>query len=300
MNFRRAVLPLLILVASAPAAAGGAARAPFLVNTSWLAEHLNDPSLVLLHVGDQESYNAGHIPGAQWVPYREIETRPDSDLTLELPPAEQLQAAFERLGVSDNSRIIVYMGTDWATPTARVFLTLEYMGLGERASILDGGLPAWRADGHAVTTEARTAVPGKITLHPRNDLLVDAAWVNAHLHDASVAIVDARIARFFEGEPGRMPRGGHIPGAHNVPFPSLLEESGKFKDTATLADAFRAAGVSPGVLVVTYCHIGQQASLAWFVARMLGYQARLYDGSFEEWSSRPELPVELPAQQPRN
>lgn len=126
--------------AQTSAAASPAAREPFLVSPAWLDEHVNDKSLVLLHVGDKESYDAAHIPGAQWVPYTEIGTRQEGALTLELPPVEQLQALFERLGVSDSSRIVIYMGTDWATPSARVFLTLEYLGLGERASILDGGL----------------------------------------------------------------------------------------------------------------------------------------------------------------
>ncbi len=302
MPHRTILLTLAILAlswtcaaAETPAAAASrTAREPFLVSPAWLAEHLNEQSLVLLHVGDKESYDAAHIAGAQWVPYNEIGTRQEGALTLELPPVEQLQALFERLGVSDNSRIVLYMGTDWATPTARVFLTLEYLGLGERASILDGGLPAWRAEGHPVTTEVRTAAPGKLTVRPRNDVVVDAAWVSAHLRDASVAIVDARNTRFYEGDPGRMSRGGHIPGAKSVPFVTLLEESGKYKDAAALAEAFRAAGVPAGATVVTYCHIGQQASLAWFVARMLGYNARMYDGSFEDWSRRSELPVEAP------
>jgi len=184
------------------------------------------------------------------------------------------------------------MGTDWASPTTRTFLTLEYLGLGERTSILDGGLPAWRAAGNPVTTEVRAATPGKLTPRPKNDVVVDAAWVNAHLRDASVTIVDARHTRFYEGDPGRMPRGGHIPGAKSVPYVALLEESGAYKNTAAMAEAFRAAGVPPGSTVVTYCHIGQQASLVWFVARMLGYNARMYDGSFEDWSRRTELPIE--------
>lgn len=300
----RTVLTALALVvvgsmcaaAQAPAAAGGRdTRAPYIVSPVWLAEHLNDKSLVLLHVGDKESYDAAHLPGAQFVPYMEIGTRQEGALTLELPPVEQLQALFEKLGVSDSSRIVLYMGTDWASPTTRTFLTFEYLGLGERTSILDGGLPAWRAADQPVTTEVRIVAPGKITPHPRKDVVVDAAWVNAHLRDASVTIVDARHARFYEGDPGRMPRGGHIAGAKSVPYVTLLEESGKYKDAGALAESFRAAGVPPGSTVVTYCHIGQQASLVWFVARMLGYNARMYDGSFEDWSQRSDLPVEVPA-----
>jgi thiosulfate/3-mercaptopyruvate sulfurtransferase len=89
-----------------------------------------------------------------------------------------------------------------------------------------------------------------------------------------------------------MPRGGHIPGARNIPFDSVVEDSNKFKSVETLRQLFNTAGVKPGDSVTTYCHIGQQASLLYFVARYLGYEAHLYDGSFEDWSHHPELPVE--------
>jgi thiosulfate/3-mercaptopyruvate sulfurtransferase len=105
-------------------------------------------------------------------------------------------------------------------------------------------------------------------------------------------ILDARAAKFYTGEElGRMPRGGHIPGARNIPFDSVVEDSNKFKSVETLRQLFNAAGVKKGDSVTTYCHIGQQASLLYFVARYLGYDAHLYDGSFEDWSHRAELPV---------
>src|SRR4030088_2864928 len=122
-----------------------------IVSTEWLAAHLNDESLVLLQVGDKNEYLAGHIPGAQFVTLADISTPRGSGLTLELPPAAQLEAVFEKLGVTDKSRIVVYFGKDWVSPTTRVFFTLNYLGLGDRASILDGGLPAWRAGGNPVT-----------------------------------------------------------------------------------------------------------------------------------------------------
>lgn len=265
-----------------------------IVSTDWLAKHLNDDSLVLLQVGEKEEYAAVHIPGAQFIQLTDISTPRGQGLALELPDVAQLQSTFEKLGVSDKSRIVVYFSKDWVTPTARVFMTLDYLGLGDRTSILDGGLPAWRAEGRPVTAEVRTPSPGKFTPYANKQLVVDAGWVKNNLNKSGVMILDARASKFYTGEDiGRMPRGGHIPGAKNIPFSSLIEDSNnRFKSVETLRHLFSAAGVKRGDSVTTYCHIGQQASLLYFVARYLGYDAHLYDGSFEDWSRRSELPVE--------
>jgi thiosulfate/3-mercaptopyruvate sulfurtransferase len=264
-----------------------------IVSTEWLAQHLNDSSLVLLQVGQKDEYVAEHIPGAQFITLADVSTPRGEGLALELPPVAQLKAAFEKLGVTDKSRIIIYFSKDWVTPTARVFLTLDYLGLGDRTSILDGGLPAWRAESRLVTAELREPQAGHLTPRPNTKLVVDAPWVSANINKAGVAILDARAPQFYTGaEVGRMPRGGHIPGARNIPFSSLVEDSNnKFKSVSALRKLFSAADVKQDDTVATYCHIGQQASLLYFVARYLGYDAHLYDGSFEDWSHHPELPV---------
>jgi len=268
-----------------------------IVSTEWLATHLNDDSLVLLQVGDKDEYLAAHIPGAQFIALADISTPRGSGLALELPAVAQLEAAFEKLGVTDKSRIVVYFGKDWVTPTARVFFTLDYLGLGDRTSILDGGLPAWRAAGKSVTTVVTEPKLGHFTPRPKTQLVVDAAWVSANLNKPGVMILDARAPKFYSGaEAGSMPRAGHIPKAQNIPFSSLVEDSNKFKSAVALRELFNAAGVKPGDSLATYCHIGQQASLLYFAARYLGYDAHLYDGSFEDWSHRPELPVEKSAE----
>ncbi len=265
-----------------------------IVSTDWLSNHLNDDSLVLLQVGDKKEYDEAHIPGAQFIALSDISTPRGQGLTLELPSVDQLKAAFEKLGVTDKSRVVVYFGKDWVTPTARVFMTLDYLGLGDRTSILDGGLPAWRAEKRPVTAEVREPRRGTFTPRPDTKLVVDAAWVSANLNKSGVAIVDARAAKFYTGaEAGQMPRAGHIPSAKSIPFSSVVEDpTNKFKSEEALRGLFNAAGVKPRDTVATYCHIGQQASLLYFVARYLGYEAHLYDGSFEDWSRRPELPVE--------
>ncbi len=271
-----------------------AVRGSMIVSTEWLGQHLDDDSLVLLQVGEKDEYAAGHIPGAQFITLADISMPRGGGLALELPPVAQLKTTFEKLGVSDKSRIVVYFSKDWVTPTARVFMTLDYLGLGERTSILDGGLPAWRAEKRPVTTEEDIVKMGSLSAQPNKQIVVDAAWVSANLNKPGVMILDARAPKFYTGEDvGRMPRGGHIPKARNIPFSTLVEDSNnKFKSVETLRQLFNAAGVKQGDSVTTYCHIGQQASLLYFVARYLGYDAHLYDGSFEDWSRRPELPVE--------
>src|SRR5260370_643757 len=117
--------------AASPTSAG---REPMLITVDWLAVHFNDPSLVLLQIGDKKDYDKGHIPGAQFLEYESISTPHNHGVTLmlELPPVEQLVSVFERLGVSNRSHIILYFGTNWVSPTTRVYWTLDYLGLGNR------------------------------------------------------------------------------------------------------------------------------------------------------------------------
>ena len=275
-------------------ASAGKESTPLLVSTAWLGEHLNDRGLVIISVGPRASYDAGHIPGARLVEMAAIASSSPGS-TLELPPVEKLKSAFEDLGISNNSRTIISFQTNYVSPSTRVFFTLDYLGLGGQTSLLDGGFEAWRAEGRAVSTEAPQIVRGTIIPRPRPELIVDAAWISANLNKPKIAIVDARTPEFYTGaSAGRMPRAGHIPSAVNVPFVSLADSANKLKDSTTLRKLLADAGIKQGDQIVSYCHIGQQATVVYFVAKYLGYDARLYDGSFEDWSKRTELPVVSP------
>jgi thiosulfate/3-mercaptopyruvate sulfurtransferase len=279
--------------ALAAASAGTQTRGSMVVTTGWVAQHLEDADLVLLHVGDRKDFDAAHLPGAQFLPREVFGVRDtDTDLSLQVPALDSLVRQLAALGVSSTSRVILYFGTDWVSPTARAWVTFDYLGLGDRTSIMDGGLPAWRAEQRPVTTDVVAPRAGRLAPHPRPDVIADLAFVRSKLGAADTVIVDSRTPEFFSGEkPGMMPRAGRIPGARNIPFSSLVTDDNKLRDAAALGALLGAQGVTPGKSVITYCHIGQQASLDYFVARYLGFPVRLYDGSFEEWSRRTELPV---------
>lgn len=291
------------LIAGAAPAGQGATPQPLIVTTTWLAGHLNDRGLVILHVGDQNSkpsYDEGHIPGAQFLnPFQELSTpRVEGALALELPSAEVLDSVLEAKGISDDSRVVLYTARQYFSPTSRSLFTLEYAGLAGRVSILDGGLETWKSEGRPVSTDVPTPARGRFTIRPNAGLVADAGYVSAHLEDTKVRIVDARDTAFYNGRETRQGRNGHIKGAVNLPFGTMVDSGGKFRTPAELKAQFAAAGVKDGQTVVTYCHIGQQATLVWFVARVLGYDAKLYDGSFQDWAKRSELPVVNPAAPP--
>lgn len=274
-----------------------AADEPMLVSADWLAKHIDDKNLVLLHVGDKKEFDAGHIPGAQFVQRGDFSTPSgEGKLILQLPPVEQLKAAFEKFGVSDNSRIVIYFSNRQITPATRVYFTLDYLGLGGKTSLLDGGVDEWTKLGKALTTEVKTPAPGKFTPRPNAALVAEAAWVKDNLNSPKVAVIDSRLPNFYSGKDNAgMPRAGHLPGARNLPFTTLMVSDAdmKLKDRDSLKKLLQEAGVGKGKTVVTYCHIGQQATLGYFVAKMLGYNARLYDGSFDEWSRNAEWPIEV-------
>jgi len=297
-----AIFPLLILLllvtnaisqekaANNPA---DAQREPLVVTVDWLGDHLNDASLVLLQIGEKKDYQSGHIPGAQFLDYASISTPHGQGLMLELPPVEQLVSVFEKLGVTNRSHIILYFGTNWVTPTTRVYWTLDYLGLGDRTSILNGGLVAWQATHHPVSTETKQPAKGSITPALRKEIVADAAWISSHLNQPAVTVIDARTHEFYNGsQSDGSPRSGHIPGAFNLSYLEVIDQdNNKFKSADGLKDLFRTAGLKPGNLMVSYCHIGQRATVLYFAAKMLGYDAKMYDGSWEDWSRRMDLPI---------
>jgi thiosulfate/3-mercaptopyruvate sulfurtransferase len=281
----------LVLLATAPKQQ----PAPVFVSTEWLADHLNDPTLVVMHVGNESTYSSGHIPGARLAPADAWSVERDG-LIMQMPDAAVLEEALEALGISDASRIVIYTNAHPPATAARLYVTLDHYGLGARTSLLDGGLRAWTAEKRATETTTPTpAASGQLTLRVQPGIVVDHAYVAARRRDGAATVIDARAIEFWTGERFNRPmatRPGRVAGAASVPFSAVVAESGRILDRAALEALFAQAGVAPGMPVVTYCHIGQQASLAYVAARHLGLQAHLYDGSYQDWSRRTELPVD--------
>ncbi len=270
-----------------------------LVDVAWLEEHYQDPNTVIIHFGPEEDYAKGHIPGAVWLSFDHISAphdhSDDQSLMLEIPDNGELQDLFRQSGINNDSRVVVYWSSEWVTPTSRMMLTLDYAGLGHQSVLLDGGMEAWMEAELPVTEEASYSKAGNFTIHPRSDLIVSAEWVEAHAGTSGYALVDARSAAHYDGVRDSDAGNGHIPGALNIDWRSLLDsETGTWRDTEALAEIFEAAGVKPGDTVVGYCHIGQYATAMLFAARTLGYDVKLYDGSMQEWGGIKQLPLEKP------
>jgi thiosulfate/3-mercaptopyruvate sulfurtransferase len=298
------VTALTVLSASAcqRASRGGVPRAmpapnpaTMLVTTAWLAKHRADRDLVVLHVGNKAQYDSGHIDGSRLTSLDEVSlpTVPGG-LTLQMAGVEQLTAWAVRNGIGDRTRVIVVPHDGALQSATRVFITLAYLGAMDRISLLDGSFQAWKKEARPVTTTSAAPAPA-VTFAPtlRPDIIATIAQVEAATTNGTRHIIDARLTRFFNGDGGGYPRPGHIPTAVNVPLSSVSTD-GYLKPVSELKALFAAAGVDQSKPVITYCHIGQQATLLWFVATMLGHDARMFDGSFQEWSGTARLPVIAP------
>ncbi|MDH4070160.1 MAG: sulfurtransferase [Ignavibacteria bacterium] len=289
----RAFVLILILSLPASCTASAGQKHQFLVTTDWVAERLGSSQLVLLHVGSEEEYREAHLPGAVFVDRSALSTpHEEGGIVLEMPSVDQLESAFEAAGVSDDSWIVIYWGVNWISPSARVYLTLDYLGMGERTFLLDGGMPSWVSEGRETTTIIPRPPRGNFTPRPRNDVLVDLQWVREHLNDRNVQLIDSRNREFYTSEKkGNASRAGHLPGATSVPYHEMVDESLKFKPAQELQRLLTEGGMNEGKTAISYCHIGQQACVTYLVARSLGFDARMFDGSMNEWSRHEELPL---------
>jgi thiosulfate/3-mercaptopyruvate sulfurtransferase len=289
----------LAAVAAATAHAQRNPRAELAVSPAWLAQHLADPDLVLLHVGDRGEYDKAHIAGARYVGQRDVSVSSmdhDKGLMLELPTSDSLRTQLAALGIADRSRVVVYYGNDWVSPATRILFTLDYAGLGDRSALLDGGMNAWKEAGLPVTAEVPPAHVGQLSPLKVKPVVVGIGYVKQKLGSSSFHLIDGRAAVFYDGIEEGNNRKGHVPGARNIPFTEVTDDKLRLKSATELTKLFADAGIAPKDTVVAYCHIGQQATAVLFAARTLGHPVLLFDGSFQEWGRRTDLPVENPSE----
>jgi thiosulfate/3-mercaptopyruvate sulfurtransferase len=291
--FARCLLAFALIAGLPGLIAGQTRDLPMLVDAAWLAENLDVPELVVVNVArNSEGFEAGRIPGAIYLPLDRIIAEVDG-VPSEVPPVERLIIILSDLGIHDDTYVVFYGEPLLA---ARAWVTMDYIGFGDRAAILDGGLEAWKAAGREVNTVASERRMGNFQLWPERHRFVEAEWVREQIANPRVVLIDARPTTEYTGQVaagnGRYPA-GRIPGAKGIFWQELLRsrEDTRLLPIDELRARFEAVGAGPEKVVVTYCTTGMQASMLYFVSRLLGYETRMYDGSWHDWSAR-GFPVE--------
>ena len=272
-----------------------------LVSTAWLAERLSAPDIravdaTWLMPGDprdaRADYEVAHVPGAVFFDIDEIADT-DSALPHMLPSAAKFASRGKALGLGDGSRIVVYDQTG-LTSAARVWWAFRIMGHADVA-VLDGGLPKWIAEGRPVEDRAPQPRERHFTARIDHDLVRSRAQIARALESGREQVVDARPAARFRGEAPEPRPGlasGHMPGARNVPMPSLFAADGTMLPPDALREVFTAAGVDPDRPVATSCGSGITACVvALALARLGRWRTAVYDGSWAEWGADAAAPV---------
>jgi thiosulfate/3-mercaptopyruvate sulfurtransferase len=252
----------------------------FRVDATWLSRHGADPRVLVLHVApDSAAHEQAFIPGSRFLPLSTVALERDG-VPNELPPLDEVRAAFEDAGVGDSTFVVLYGEPLHA---ARAFMALDVLGHA-RLALLDGGHAAWHAAG-AQSVTAAPAGPGRITARPRSDVVADADHVRERIGRKGVLFLDARPEPQFAT--------GHLPGAASLYWEHTLISPAdpRLLPTDELHALFDNAGGDLATELILYCRSGMQAGFLYYAARHLGYDVRLYDGSLADWTSR-SLPVD--------
>ncbi len=280
-----------------------------LVSVDWLADHLDHPGVRVVDIrgyvrttdlgggrqraeyaGAPEEYAAGHIPGAVFVDWTSDITDPDNLVKAQLAGPERFTGAMESRGIGDDTFVVSvdHAGGHMAT---RLWWALRAYGH-DRVAILDGGYAAWRAAGKPLSTDDVTPDRATFTPRYRPELVSSIEGVLLATETGQTAIVDARDAGQYDGSVQRGSRGGHIPGAINIPAKSLMNADGTQRSVDEQAAIFAGAGITAGTPVVAYCNGGVTATAVLFALERTAHTNYAnYDGSWNEWGERDDVPV---------
>ncbi len=269
----------------------GNAQDAILVTPQWLKDHMSDPNLVIVQSNYlQLEYDQEHIAGARYL-WPGLLAPDGPQGSMNAPDVVKANELLGSMGISNKTMIVLCHARSDVSQTARMFLMLEYLGMKGKVVFLNGGLEAWKKAGFDATAEVPAVTKAKFNAVV-TPLLVDKDYVMKNLNSTSTIIVDARTKQIYDGAPAGQPRDGHIAGAQNIPYMEMLDPAtAVFKPSEQLQTYFTPVATKDKELV-TYCFIGQTASVVYMAGRILGYNMKLYDGSIQEWSRLKDLPME--------
>lgn len=255
-----------------------------------LKKIMNSKDVVIISARKAEDYNKVHINNAVNVYPNDLYMA--GDVKGLLKSADELAKIFGNKGITCDKTIVVYDGGKYVA-AGRLFWILDYLGC-DNVKVLNGGLPAWRKNRLPLTKNPTTIKKATFNAVPDASEIVTEAYVKSHLNDPGVVIVDVRSKDEFDGLKGEANRKGHVPGAINLEYKTVLKDNGAVKNAEALSALFKDAGITPDKEVILYCETSARAGIVYLALKyVLAYpDVKVYDGAFYEWAAHAGNPVE--------